>query len=145
MRGRPAHGAAGAAPSWLHAPGGRLRAFWRLTLYTLALVVAGLVSQTLLYPLLAALASAAGTRLGAAYWLPSADLLNLAAIVLAHTLMLKWIEHRPWRDVGLGRDGLRPAALSTGAALGAYSARASAAPARGASSLGRSLSRRAPR
>lgn len=44
---------------------------------------------------------------------------SLAGAALAHVAALRWIEHRSWRDVGLGRDAARPRLLAGGAALGA--------------------------
>jgi membrane protease YdiL (CAAX protease family) len=84
----------------------------------LALFAAVVVAQGLVYPLVAGAATAMGVRLVAYYWLPTADLLNLAAVALAHLLMLRWIEHRPWSDVALGPSALRPRSLALGALLG---------------------------
>lgn len=96
----------------LYAPGGRLRAVWRLALYLPLLV--------------AALAVAAGLGAAIAPPVPGAEeemirgaWLTLAGALLAHVVALRGFERRPWRDVGLGaRDG-RPAVLGAGALLGA--------------------------
>jgi uncharacterized protein len=107
------------APRWLYAPNGRLRAAWRLVLYALA-VVAGLVAvQALVYPALAGLAGLVGVRLNQFYGFDSAMWLSVAGVLVAHALMLGWIERRPWADVGLGRRALGARANLLGAALGA--------------------------
>jgi len=105
------------APAWLYAPGGRIRAGWRLLLYVLALFAGLVVATQLLYPLIAALLHALGVPLNA-IWLDLADWLALGGVVIAHLLLLRWIDRRPWADVRLGRAALRPRALALGAVLG---------------------------
>jgi hypothetical protein len=107
------------APGWLYAPNGRLRAAWRLALYALATTAGMLAAQVLVYPALSGLAGLFGVRLNQFWGFDSAMWLAVAGVLLAHALMLGWIEKRPWADVGLGRRalGARPNAL--GAALGA--------------------------
>ena len=90
----------------VYAPGGRLRAAWRLALYLLALAAGMLISQGLLRAL-------SGTPLDAHVTL---DVLgawaSLLGAVVAHFVMLRGVERRPWGDVGLGRAQLTPRALS---------------------------------
>jgi hypothetical protein len=96
-----------------------LRATWRLVLYAMSLVASWVVVMQLVYPVVQGLASVVGLQLNRYYWLAFPDWLALAAVVVAHALMLGWIERRPWRDVGLGRDALGARRLALGAALGA--------------------------
>jgi hypothetical protein len=107
------HGAGGVARRALFAPGGRLRAPWRLALYALAVFAGLVVVPGLAYPLLAAAARRVGVRPAFESWL------TLGAVVFAHVLLLRLVERRPFDDVGLGRDAARPARLAGGFALGA--------------------------
>jgi membrane protease YdiL (CAAX protease family) len=43
----------------------------------------------------------------------------LAALVVAHAIVLRWIERRPWSFVGLSRDAARPPLLALALAVGA--------------------------
>ena len=98
----------------LYAPGGRLRAVWRLGLYVPALVAALVVADGLgsrYFPALALRGTAESMIVSS--WL------MLAAATLVHLVMLRWIERRPWRDVGLGADAARPPVVGAGALLGA--------------------------
>jgi hypothetical protein len=97
----------------LFAPGGRLRAVWRLALYALALVAGALVVPALAYPLLAGAARAAGVRPTLESWLA------LGIATFAHVLVLRLVDRRPVADVGLGREAARPARVAGGFALGA--------------------------
>jgi membrane protease YdiL (CAAX protease family) len=84
----------------------------------LALVAGALVAGQLVYPVVAALLHALGVSLTQYYWLSLPDWLTLAGAVLAHLLVLRAIERRPWADVGMGRDALRPRAFALGSVLG---------------------------
>ena len=86
-------------------------------LYVLALLAGLVVAMQLLYPIVAALLHAVGVPLNT-FWLDLANWLALGGVVIAHLLLLRWIEKRPWADVGLGRAALRPRALALGAVLG---------------------------
>ena len=46
-------------------------------------------------------------------------LVVLAAAWLAHYIMLRWVDRKPWSYVGLGREQLTPRAIAIGLALGA--------------------------
>ncbi|GJG87741.1 hypothetical protein tb265_29220 [Gemmatimonadetes bacterium T265] len=67
----------------------------------------------LLYDPLLALARHLTPRPSLEYWL------LLAAVLLAHVLVLRAVERRPLADVGLGRSAARPGLLAAGALLGA--------------------------
>ena len=96
----------------LYAPGGRLRAPWRLALYVPLLVAALAVAAGLGAAIAPPVVGAEGEMILGAW-------LTLAGALLAHIVALRGFERRPWRDVGLGaRDG-RPAMLGAGALLGA--------------------------
>ncbi len=86
---------------------------WRIALYLLALVAGAAVAGAVLYPPAAAVARLAGVRPAFESWL------NLAAVALAHLLVLRLVERRPLADVGLGRDAARPRRLLAGVAFGA--------------------------
>jgi len=71
-----------------------------------------------------AIASAAGAlvatgRLGAERQLLFQVVLQLLAALLATAIMLRSVDVRPWSDVGLGREALRPRVLLEGWMLGA--------------------------
>ncbi len=85
---------------------------WRLAVYLLALVAGSAVASALVYPPAAALARLAGVRPAFESWL------NLAAVALAHVLVLRLVERRPLADVGLGREAARPRRLVAGLLLG---------------------------
>lgn len=86
---------------------------WRLLGFVLAFVVGSAVADAVLSPLAATLFATTGARLIVYAWV------SLLAAVIAHVVALRLIEKRRWRDVGLGRDALRPRALAGGAAIGA--------------------------
>ena len=44
----------------------------------------------------------------------------LAALLAAHAIMLRWVERRPWAEVGLDGEAARPMALVGGFLLGAF-------------------------
>lgn len=104
---------------WLYAPGGRIRAAWRLILFVLAYVACGLAFGTVVSPLIQSVARVLGVSLIAHYWLSYVEWISLGGAALTHWVLLGWLERRPWRDVGLGRDALRPRALAGSWALGA--------------------------
>jgi membrane protease YdiL (CAAX protease family) len=113
--GPPARAADGgtAARRLLFAPDGRLRAPVRLALYALALVAGVLLAQSFVYPVAALALRAAGLRPTLANWT------SLAAVAIAHVLVLRLVERRPVADVGLDATAARPGRLAAGAVLGA--------------------------
>jgi hypothetical protein len=98
----------------LHASGGRLRAVWRLGLYVPAIAAALIIAEN-------AAAQLAPMRFlpGSAESLIVSAWLMLLAAVAVHVLMLRLVERRPWRDVGLGPHDARPGVLGAGALVGA--------------------------
>ena len=86
---------------------------WRLLAYVLAFVLGSAVADAVLSPLAATLFATTGARLIVYSWV------SLIAAVIAHVVALRVIEKRSWREVGLGRDALRPRVLAGGATIGA--------------------------
>ncbi len=66
-----------------------------------------------MYPPLLAVARLVTVRPSLEYWL------LLTGVALATWAALVGVERRPWRDLGLGREALRPRALALGTAVGA--------------------------
>jgi len=94
-------------------PTGRLRAPWRLVLFALAVLASFVLVSALLDPALAAINRAAGTRITAVGWREA------LALLLAHALMLKWVERRSFADVWLDRGAARARVVTRGFAIGA--------------------------
>lgn len=92
---------------------GRARWFWRLALFVVAVAAAVLVVQGVAAPLLAGLMLRPSEQLIVQEWL------LLLALFLAHLVLLRLVDRRPWSWVGLGREAARPAALLRGLAIGA--------------------------
>lgn len=92
---------------------GRWRAPWRLLVFVVATVVGLVLAQTFFAPAALALANAAGLRLS----LESTIL--CVGLALAHVAAVRWLDDRPWRDVGMGEGSWRPGALVTGTLSGA--------------------------
>jgi membrane protease YdiL (CAAX protease family) len=99
-------------PRWLVAPGGLLRAPWRLLLFAASVVVAQLFATMLVAPLFAALSGAVGEPIAAYPWI------MLAAVVAGSAVMLGAVDRRPWREVALGAEAWAPRRLAVGSALG---------------------------
>ncbi len=104
--------AAPAGARWLYASPGRLRTAWRLLLYALALVAGAAIAQGLVYPVASVIARLVTVRPSLESWL------ELAAVLVAHLLVLRAVERRPFADVGLGPTQARPALFALGALLG---------------------------
>lgn len=94
-----------------YTPAGSLRAVWRWVGFLLvgyaALRVAG--------PVIALL----GRRLGVRSPLALAEFTLLAAMLVAHAVMLRLVDRLPWTFVGLGRSQAGGSRLATGLAVGA--------------------------
>ncbi len=113
-------GALHASPTLFVNARGRLRAGWRLLTFALLTAAAWLV----LGLAAAVLAARLGLHMPAGpyrlAWLETASTWSvLLALVVAHAVMLRWIERRPWSFVRLGRPNARPRTLATGLLLGA--------------------------
>ena len=95
------------------ADGRRLRAPWRLALFALALLACAPLGR-LVHTVLDPLARAARLPAEAAFWWSA-----LAAVAIAHVVLVKWIDRAGWDEVWLGREAARPRLLAWGAVLGA--------------------------
>ena len=102
----------GGASRLLYGRDGRLRAAWRLLLFLLAAFAAWATASGAAVALL-------GPDTGLDAGFTRSAWVTLAALAGAHVMMVRWIDRRPWRDVGLGRDDARAATLARGALLGA--------------------------
>ena len=92
---------------------GTVRAPWRLLFFSAVALVALVGVQSVLYPLVAAAATAAGARFDVS------QLVLAAALLIAHWASLRALDHRGWDAVALERRAANPRALATGAAAGA--------------------------
>jgi membrane protease YdiL (CAAX protease family) len=105
----------------LRSADGRLRALWRLLVFGVVVVLFALVAQVLV-----AIFIPAGPRpevLSAAEIVSAPAIAFYWSLVLAflgaHAVMLRFVEHRPWDFVWMGRSASRPRALGTGFLIGA--------------------------
>jgi membrane protease YdiL (CAAX protease family) len=96
----------------LRTPAGAWRAPWRLATFALAATVGLLLAQSLFYPVASAIGSALGLRLSLF------ETLLCIALAIAHVAALRWLDDRPWREVGMGEGSWRPRALITGTLSG---------------------------
>ena len=96
---------------WL-AESGRLRTPWRLALFVAIAVVAGFVVTGLVEPVVAAVFSVTGTRLILFGWI------QVAALLVAHVVMLRYVDRLPWSVSTLDRPAGAPSLLVRGALLG---------------------------
>jgi len=99
---------------FLYDDAGVLRAPWRLVVFSLASIVALLVSSVVLGPILSQLYALVGLQgVTTAYWV------ECAGIFAGTAFALRYVDKRPWRDVWLDRAAAQPALIATGFALGA--------------------------
>jgi membrane protease YdiL (CAAX protease family) len=89
-----------------------LRAFWRLLLFMAAFVAATFVAQAFVSPFLLGAFRLFGLRETVSYYV------QLAAALLATWFSLRFVEKKPWRDVGLHRDAVAPRRIATGFLVG---------------------------
>ncbi len=93
----------------LYTAEGVLIAPLRILLFLAVAFVAGL-----------AIGGAAAAALGAAALggILGSTLVVTAALLVAHGVMLRWVDHRPWASVWMGAEAAAPRRLLTGTALG---------------------------
>ena len=101
------------ARTWFFAADGRLRAPWRILLFFAATLFCAIVASVTIVPTISAIFGLARLRVSVEGWLP------LAALLAAHAIMLRWVERRPWAEVGLDGEAARPLVLFSGFLLGA--------------------------
>ena len=92
---------------------GTLRAFWRLLLFVVAAFAATLVVGAILSPLLTTLFGVMGLR-----GQTIATLIDMIAALLATWLVLRNMENKPWRDVGLHAEAASPQKIGLGFLIG---------------------------
>ncbi|HEX5437117.1 MAG TPA: CPBP family intramembrane glutamic endopeptidase [Gemmatimonadaceae bacterium] len=107
------------ARDFFAAPDRLLRLPWRLLVFALITLVAVIVAGAVGFALLPGGIRGAvqsGRRLEVLL------LISLAMVIgflIAHWVMLRWIDHQPWSYVGLGHRQASPISLGTGILLGA--------------------------
>lgn len=102
------------ANSILFTPERRLRAVWRILIFV-AIAFATTIVAVIIEGLVTRLATSMGYRLLVSQW-------SLAlGLLLAHLVVLKWVDGKSWDFVGLDAHAGRPALLVQGTILGALS------------------------
>lgn len=97
-----------------YADAGELRAPWRLVIFSLASIVALLVAEVVLGPILTQVYAALGLQgVTTEYWVECIGMIGGTAVAL------RYVDKRPWRDVWLGRAAARPALIAGGFVVGA--------------------------
>jgi uncharacterized protein len=97
----------------LRTPAGALRAPWRLAFFGAALVVASLVVAVLVVPFAA--------KFRVPLWLGAptlSSIVSVVAILGATWLALRWLDRKPWSDVGLDRTAATPKLVVGGFLIG---------------------------
>jgi membrane protease YdiL (CAAX protease family) len=97
---------------WFVASTGRLRAPWRLTVFGVVFVIAWILANAMVYPLLSLLTAWASVPVAFYSWL------MLLATVAALVVALRQVDDRPWSDVGADGAAWRGRPLGIGVALG---------------------------
>jgi membrane protease YdiL (CAAX protease family) len=92
---------------------GAVRTPWRLALFIGIAILATVLAQGFVYPVLSTLGRLAGLRLILFGWL------TVAGLLIAHYVMLRRIDRLPWSASGLDRSAARPGRLAAGAIIGA--------------------------
>lgn len=99
--------------SILRTTAGTLRAPWRLVVFAVALLATSIVAALFVAPLLAKLYPTPG--IGAE---TIASVVDVFASLAATWVALRWIDHRPWSEVGLNRSAASPRLVTGGFLLG---------------------------
>src|SRR5258708_27639686 len=92
---------------------GELRAPWRLGVFAAALIATAIAATLFTAPLLGSFSPAPG--LGAQR---IASVIDAFATLSATWVALRWIDHKPWSEVGLGRSAANPKTIAGGFVLG---------------------------
>jgi membrane protease YdiL (CAAX protease family) len=104
----------------LRSADGRLRALWRLLIFGALVLLFAVLAQGFVLVLFPALgqsevisaADVVGAPAITFYWL------LVLAFLGAHAVVLRFVEHRSWDFVWMGRGAARPGALATGLLIG---------------------------
>ncbi|MEO7084511.1 MAG: type II CAAX endopeptidase family protein [Gemmatimonadaceae bacterium] len=102
------------AQQFFYTEDGALRGGWRIIAFFVASSVATLVAASFAGPLVSMGLEAANLR-----GLSNQYVVELIGLIAGTAFVLQVIDKRPWRDVWLGRDALRPAMVILGFAVGA--------------------------
>lgn len=92
---------------------GAIRAPWRISFFVGAAIGCFILVGAVLAGPAARLSVGTGLELSLQYWMLVIVLLG------AHSIALRWIDRRPWSDVGLAPQNARPVALASGFGIGA--------------------------
>lgn len=92
---------------------GTLRAPWRLLLFVAAFGASLVVLTILVGPIIGGAFSMAGIR-----GQTVASIIQMLAALTATWFALRWVEKKPWRDVGLHREAARPRELGLAGLVG---------------------------
>ena len=96
-----------------HTTAGALRAPWRLLFFVMALAVSSFAAVALIAPLTGKLFVLAGLRSQT-----FSSIIEVAGALGATWLALRWLERKPWSEVGLDRAAARPKWFGIGFAAG---------------------------
>lgn len=97
-----------------HTRAGALRAPWRIIIFCLASAVCLFIAEGTVGPILNQFFDLAGLRgVTTEYWITCAGLLGGTVVCL------RYIDRRPWSDIWLGHEAMRPSLLVLGFAVGA--------------------------
>jgi len=92
---------------------GAPRAPWRLAFFTLAVILTGFVSVVVVAPFAQRIAAVAGLQAETV-----GSVVNVLGLVVATWVALRWLDRKPWRDVGLTRAAARPRLIIGGFLIG---------------------------
>ncbi len=109
---RPAREVRDGSP-WFVASTGMLRAPWRLSVFAAAFVMAWVLANSFLYPLLTLATSGLTTPPPLYPWL------MLVATFVATVIALRKVDEQEWSDIACGAESWRAARLSRGLIVGA--------------------------
>lgn len=99
---------------FVYTDAGELRAPWRLVVFSLASIVALVVAELVIAPILAQVYAAIGLQgVTTEYWV------ECIGIIGGTVIALRYVDKRPWRDVWLGRQAARPLLIVAGFMIGA--------------------------
>lgn len=94
-------------------PAGAVRAPWRVLFFTVALVGCGFFAAVLIAPITGQLFALLGLR-GQTF----SSVIDVVSALGATWLALRWLERKPWSEVGLDRAAANPKLFGAGFAIG---------------------------
>ena len=92
---------------------GAVRAPWRLAFFAAALFAASLLATVFIAPFVGKFYPLVGPRA-----ITFSSLVDVAGTLGATWLALRWLDRKPWSDVGLDRAAARPAVIAGGFLIG---------------------------